>query len=240
MICSSVRRCVVFEGFVKIMVKEKTLPHKVMVLTVGLNTRWSSTFNMVKDDYIVRSVFQVLCQRIPEIARHYIMDSDWKAAMKYKELLEAFAAVTEGRSGSTYMTLSFTPRLFRKLKTKYSSYSTSNNPNVQDVAMAMKRKPEEYKALLVYPFAQLARILEPRIPSNMHEHDPLLHSYVVLEQKKEQTDTIASHSQTSNYSHKILMDFMDERSVDGLVDDEITDVLKATLSGHTKIDPLIW
>lgn len=50
--------------------------------------------------------------------------------------------------------------------------------------MAIRHKLEEYKAFLALSAAQLALILDPLIPNNIHEDDSLIRTYCVFEQKK--------------------------------------------------------
>lgn len=124
--------------------------------SLDIETRWSSTFLMVKKMYEMRRAINVTVLRIPELSDNIIEDNVWEQAYKICTFLEAAASVTEIQSGSTYVTLSRSSKLLGLLISKCESAINSNDPILQPTARSMVKKLHQYVAICNTPLCRLA------------------------------------------------------------------------------------
>lgn len=70
---------------------------KLPVLDV--DTRWSSTFRIIKEAFTGRLIFTAVCNRIHELALFNFPEVDWEKSPVVCDFLESAAMVTELLSG---------------------------------------------------------------------------------------------------------------------------------------------
>lgn len=86
--------------------------------------------------------------------------------------------------------------------------------------------------------SKLTRILDA-IFWNSRADEDLLRSYVNLEPEVQSQETVSGGSERQSM-HDVLDELLADRSLDGMVEDEVTRFLDATGSGDLKIDQLRW
>lgn len=105
-VLTSVKRSDIFES-----VKIELGRAKLSVLDV--ETRWSSTFVMIKSAYVSCLIFNSVYNRALELSDFIITGGDWENANSiFCNFLDTAASITELQSGTTYGTLSMSRKAF--------------------------------------------------------------------------------------------------------------------------------
>ena len=81
--------------------------------SLGVETRLSSTFNMIESAYKAKIVLTAVANRVIGIRIASISDDEWGKAKRLCEFLKTATSVTEHQSGSFYITLSFSVLAYR-------------------------------------------------------------------------------------------------------------------------------
>lgn len=150
----SVKRRDRFEEIKKVVGVNATLP------CLDVETRWSSTFEMVHSATKAKLVFNAMCEQTPELSQYKISDFDWSHADKVCSFLGTAAAITSNQSGKSYVTLSFSLMAFRLLMKKCNSAIEDNGP-LKPVATKIVDKLKNMRTCFVLKLLLLRKRLTP-------------------------------------------------------------------------------
>lgn len=203
---------------------------------LDVETRWSSTFDMIRKCFAARRVLTAMVSREEELEDLLVSESEWKLADKVCTFLSAAASATEHQSGSNYVTVSVTSRIFEKLESSCKDYMEEEEGLLHSVAKAMLLKLEKYRSLVNTEAARFVRILDPRFRTNILSDADVLRCYVDLPQ--EETPDGIVHCETRMKT--FMDDILEENSADLAGDDEITRFLRATSNADKGASPLVW
>lgn len=213
------------------------LGQRVSLPCLDCETRWSSTFEMIKKSFNIRRVINATASRIEELSSSLVTEAEWKTAEKVMSFLEAAASITEQQSGRHYITLSVSVMLFKKLKSKCQEKVDDGDAVLSEVAKKMLAKLTNYMAHIENPLSTLARILDPRFRNNFICDCDQLRALVPL--PADLRPSTAGHG-TEVKRRSFLEEFMDEDSMSGPADDEISVFMRSTMNADRSIDVLSW
>lgn len=208
----------------------KELHCSVEIPGLDVDTRWSSTFIMIKKAYKAKRVIMSTISRIQDF-NNTITDLEWEKARKVYEFLETAATITENQSGTEYVTISLTARAFNKMTKKCEQALQSNDDVLKEIAKALLKKLESYRSLVCSDITSLARVFDIRLGNDIIADSDLLRKYIQL-------NNVQTVSNTKN--HTFLDSLLDEDSIDCVYSDEITSFIKATTIPQRNMDPLEW
>lgn len=219
---------------------ERQLGLTVSLPSLDVPTRWSSTFNMIKNAYKARSILNTITSKVNDLRSYAVTNEVWMRASTICTFLESAASLTECQSGSSYATLSVTEKAFRALLSKCNTIMDSNDPLLKKIAEKMANKLLKYESLLCNDMAKLAQVLDPRFGSDILEDSDILRRHVVLppaDQQSEEAPVDEPHNASgTNFMQSILR----EDSLHNCYDDEILSFLRATALGDKRADPFEW
>lgn len=236
MICAircSVKRRDLFES------TQKHLNVSVPFPVLDIETRWSSTFNMVSSAYKAKRVFKKITDTAPDLKDYSITEAEWETCKSVCDFLGKAASLTEVQSGSTYSTLSMTIKAFRSLRSTCKTAIDSNDVNLRDIAVVMDNKLDKYSSLVCRELPILARILDPRFGNDIIDDSILLRRYVSISEPPTNNNSSRNTEQISE-SNSFIKSLLDEDSLQGIYEDEITMFLRNTSIGDRRADPLQW
>lgn len=87
--------------------------------SVDCQTRWSSTFEILKGALQYRRFINTTMRRIGVPTEYILTEEEWQKTKRIFYLLESAALNTESQCGSIYMTLSINSKLFQRMKDKF-------------------------------------------------------------------------------------------------------------------------
>jgi hypothetical protein len=86
------------------------------VPSLVVDTRWSSSFLMIKSSFEMKDVLEAICNdNTLNLGENALDEEDWKVLKTVSTFLETAAEITTLLSGSGYATLSLQPLIFKKL-----------------------------------------------------------------------------------------------------------------------------
>ena len=205
---------------------------KVEFPGLDVETRWFSTFNMIRKGFKARKVIVASINRIPEISDE-LSEDEWRRCDKVANFLEAAASMTENQSGSSYVTLSITSKAYLKLIKHCEKQIQQKHDCLKDIAKKMVDKLNSYKSLICTDVASLSRIFDVRIANDIISDSDILRRHIVLPDNT----TNSADDQPKSFIDSVI----DEDSCDyGGFDDEISTFLKCTMTAQKDMDPLLW
>lgn len=145
----------------------------VDVSSLDVETRWNSMFEMVDNCFLVKDVFESMCNKeefTAALGGLQLSQMDWREIKAVVDFLRPASELTTTASGSSYVTLSIQPLIYESLKTHYLSTisgtleSGFTVPAAKRAAEAMLSKSEKYKENMNSPLCLLASGLDPSVP----------------------------------------------------------------------------
>ena len=152
-------------------------------LQLDVETRWNSTYDMLKMAIQLRKPMDEFLKRIREryegfsdlsiapmdpIARP-IDQVSWGAIKDFCNFLEPFKDATDLMSGSSYPTLGLAVPIFYQLQKQVNDTILSSNgfrsSHSKKFALAVQSKLRDYEDLLVNRHAVISAVLDPRVKS---------------------------------------------------------------------------
>lgn len=227
---SSVKRRDLFDKCRKELDVECQLPN------LDSETRWSSTFIMIKRAFAARRVLNAVVSRVEAMGDMTVTEMEWKVAERLCAFLETAAAVTEHQSAQKYVTLSIATTLYQKLCKRCDKVIDDGDAILSSVATKMLKKLKDYKTMVETPMAKLARILDPRFKKDFINDAEILRLYVTLPV----IGVEGSVGDEERRTEDPIQELLEDNSVDGFMDDEATSFLKATGNGDMSLEPLTW
>jgi hypothetical protein len=145
---------------------------KLDVPNLDVENRWNSMFEMVKNCYDLRHVFESLCntdefQNILNDLK--LSDLYWRELKSVTDFLEVVEKYTTASSGQSYATLSMQPLIYDSLvshcrdtidgraRTGFTTLACQN------AAQSVLDKVKKYESYLCSPLTRLGQILDPGI-----------------------------------------------------------------------------
>lgn len=212
---------------------------EVSLPTLDVQTRWSSTFIMVKNARKARLVLNTMCDRMPELKPYKVSDTDWEHTGEVCSFLETAAAITTNQSGRSYVTLSLSYMAFKLLMKKCRS-AVQDNSLLKPIAEKMLEKLKIYEPLVCSSISSLSKTLDPRFGNDVITDGDLLRQY--LGTLPPSTEVDSESLNTEEGSPSFLQELFDSNSIDRSYggNDEVSRFIRATASGDRHINPLDW
>lgn len=148
--------------------------------SLDVEIMWPPTFQMNRKSYEARSVLSAVAAREKDVSSLMVSESEWMLANKIGNILNAAATATEHQSGLKYVTLSFTEKLFQKLKLRCREYIEKDESPLKEITEAMRRKLQHYLLLVNTPAARFARVFDLRFRTSILIDAEILRSLVPL------------------------------------------------------------
>ena len=169
-------------------------------LLLDCETRWNSTFHMLKVALRLQKPIEELLKRIRESFEGYtsfiispadplareIGDITWAPTKDFCLFLEPFKDATELMSGSTYPSLGFVVPVFKTIlehvQATLASTTGFKSTHAKRFAVKVNEKLIEYKNLVISEHALVAAFLDPRIKHDLGDYGidvPLLTDTVI-------------------------------------------------------------
>lgn len=126
--------------------------------------------------------------------------------------------------------------MFEKLEAADHTQTRHDDKKVKSILTAMLRKLQQYFSLVCTPLAKLARVDGPRFSSGILNDAEVLRDFVTLPS----LDCSEVELEATSSKRFFFEERMDECSLDGLGDDEVVRLLKATWSADNETHPLLW
>ena len=104
----------------------------------------------------------------------------------------------------------------------------------------MKNKLDKYYSMICRDLPNLARILDPRFSNDIIEDGILLRKYITLKSDEEIREAAAGKDKEKKGNNSFIISLLDEDSLQGIYEDEITLFLRNTAVGDRRADPLDW
>ena len=206
---------------------------------LDVETRWSSTFGMLKSAYKARRLLNAVIERVPELGDSTISNADWELTKKLCEFLEPPALATEQQSGSTYCTLSVTTRTYDRMVKICELKECQEDDDLKPLADKMKKKLEQYKDLIKSSTAQLASALDPRIRSyGAADGDLLRKNLPVIASTQDIPEVVCMTG--NGGARNVFQQVLDDRSRDGEANDEVARFVRFTATSDHDADPFSW
>ncbi len=101
---------------------------------LDVDTRWNSTFDMVRKAHAARPVLDALCASDSDMKGNAVTDSEWNVATVICDLLQFAAKFTENQSGQSYVTLSVTVTRYHMLVQRCQQFIAANQGRLQNMA----------------------------------------------------------------------------------------------------------
>lgn len=217
----------------------KQLKLNVEIPCLDTETRWSSTFTLIKKSIKAKRVINSMVRQVPELCDYIITDDEWTKAGSVCEFLESAATLTERQSGSQYVTLSINSKLFNRLRSRCESQIGQDDATLKLIAEKMLEKLNSYSELINTELSDLSRILDPRIRNDCISDTDILRSNINLPQSLDNEDNGTDAQETSGKS--ILDNIFEEDSLMGVESgDEIARFIRATSQAARGVDALDW
>lgn len=135
--------------------------------SLGVNIRWSSTFEIIRKCFCVRHVLQSLVCREGDLRYHKSSEAKLKAIHKAHPLLDAEESATRYQSGSLYVTLSLNLKIFGKLKNASCYQLLDEDQDLSHIASSVMQKLHKCLDLVKTSLAKLANVLDLRFKSDV-------------------------------------------------------------------------
>ncbi|KAK2661313.1 hypothetical protein Ddye_007846 [Dipteronia dyeriana] len=132
----------------------------VKKLALDCNTRWNSTFLIIRFALIYKNVFPRLRQRDSQY-NCVLTENDWVFAKEISDRLEVFFVATEQFSGTKYPTANNYLPILCDIRCAISQWGTSTVEEIRLMALAMAQKFDSYWSEF-HGFMVMATILDPR------------------------------------------------------------------------------
>ncbi|OAE33137.1 hypothetical protein AXG93_4773s1100 [Marchantia polymorpha subsp. ruderalis] len=140
---------------------------------LDVETRWNSMFEMIDNCFLVKDVFESMCNKedfTAALGGLQLSQTDWREIKAVVNFLRPASELTTTASGSSYVTLSIQPLIYESLKTHCLSTISDTLeygftvPAAKRAAEAMLSKLEKYKENMNSPLCLLASDLDPSVP----------------------------------------------------------------------------
>lgn len=150
----------------------------------------------------------------------------WKALMRHKH-----------QSSQKCITLSLFVALFNKLRGQCEKNIASSDDTLSPIAQKMLEKLDKYKNHVDCNMAKLARYLDPRFKNDFIRDKEILSRYIRLlpGTGNDGADPVLAGST----NRSILDECLDNCSIDGFQDEEVTRFIACTSSADRSIEPLV-
>jgi hypothetical protein len=170
------------EAFIDIRNSLKCPP---VLLQLDVETRWNSTFDMLKGALLLRKPIDELLKRIRERFDGYtnftISPADylarpidiiaWNSIKDFCSFLEPFKDATELMSGSTYPTLGLAVPVFYAIQTHVQNATLCTDgfrsSHSKEFAKAVKTKLDDYEENMINTHAVISSVLDPRVKGSL-------------------------------------------------------------------------
>jgi hypothetical protein len=136
---------------------------------LDVDTRWSSSFVMIKSSFELKDVLEAICNdNNLNVGEKALTEEVWKALRTVSKFLETAAEITTLLSGSGYASLSLQPVIFKKLvkHCEKTLEDASACREARSASVAFKAKILKYEQNLTSDLALLALALDPRSGNN--------------------------------------------------------------------------
>lgn len=115
---------------------------------------------MIRKCFGARHVLSAVVVREEDSEEQMVSEAEWKAAEKVRSLLEASASVTEHQSGSVYVMISLTGRIFENSECSCRDKLQEDDYVISLIAADMIKKLEHYSGLMKTSLAKFDRIVD--------------------------------------------------------------------------------
>jgi hypothetical protein len=132
---------------------------------LDVDTRWSSSFAMIKSSFELKDVLEAIYNdNTPNIGEKALTEEEWNVLRTVSNFLEIAAEITTLLSGSGYASLSLQPLIYKKLVKHYAKTleDASACREVKSASVAFKEKVLKYEHNLTSDLALLALALDLR------------------------------------------------------------------------------
>jgi hypothetical protein len=114
-------------------------------LSLDVQTRWNSTYHLLKDAIYYRDAFDMLHETDKKRYEGVkVSDEEWDQAQTLCKCLKRFNDITELLSGTAYPTANLFYQSFCEIKALISEWCASPNGTVREMAKSMNTKFEKY------------------------------------------------------------------------------------------------
>lgn len=117
----------------KCLQRGKLLNKKTDLTSLDTKTRWSSTFEMIRDDFKLRIVFENTIKELPELEALQVSSTDWKTVKSVGGFLEDPAKECEKQSSSTYVTVGQTVGNYNRMEKICHLPRLTGDPTLQTI-----------------------------------------------------------------------------------------------------------
>lgn len=135
-----------------------------------------STFKNFRSAFNSRTNLNEMCDRMPMLRDYKVREEEWEISEKVCKFLEVAAKSPELQSGSSYVTLSLCSLTFKKLM--HMCRAIREEEEISSIAELMLYKLTSYDQLVLSRCEKLARILDPRIRSEIISDGDFLRQFL--------------------------------------------------------------
>lgn len=109
-----------------------------------------------------RNIINAMIPESEDLQQYSISAKDWNIAVKLCTLLLLFHDATVTQSGSHYVSLSMTARVYEMQTDAVDDFTEVESDILRAIGMSMKEILESYKDLVNSKLVRVSRILDPR------------------------------------------------------------------------------
>lgn len=187
---------------------------------LDVETRWSPTFHMIKNFFKVRKMFNTVIHSLHDLEEYLIKEVEWEKAAVICDFLETAASVLS----------------FNMLKRRVSNCVNSEHNLLAPIAQTILRKLESYNVLICSDLTNLAKLFDPRFPTDIVSDSYLLRRYVQVTEQNQQ-----SEQDPVNATKKTLFEqLIEDKSIDINENDKIDNFIRSKSCSNKGSDPLNW
>lgn len=162
------------------------------VPSLNMETRWSSTFHMIRKCFPARHVLTAVVAREEELEDYMMGEAEWNAGERVCAFLEDAAVATEHQSRWLYVTLGFTLRVFEKPERNCCGQKEHGDEFMNSISAAMLQNQEQYTVIINKRSARCARVIDLRFKTDIMNDSNVLREFVSVTSSSEYV-TVCKH-----------------------------------------------